>query len=91
VIRLPLVLSVLLVSACANTPTPQYDARFGSAVREARMLQTLNPTPSMDPQLGLDGKAAKEAAGRYVESYKTPPPPVNVINIGGQISGGGGR
>ena len=87
--RLPLVLPALVLSACANTPTPHYDARFGSAVREARMLQTLNPTPSMDPQLGMDGKAAKEAAGRYVDSFKAPPPTVNVINIGGPITGGG--
>ena len=89
--RLPIVLSVLVLGACANTPTPHYDARFGAAVREARMLQTLNPTPSMDPQLGMDGKAAKEAAGRYVDSFKAPREPVNVINIGGQIGGGEGR
>jgi hypothetical protein len=84
-----LLLVVVLLAACANSPTPNYDARFGSAVREARMLQTLNQNPSMDPQTGIDGRAAKEAVGRYVDTFKTPPAPVNVINIGGQIGGGG--
>ena len=49
----------------------------------------LNPAaPTQDRILGMDGVAAKEAAGRYHESFKSPPPVVNVINIGGQVGGG---
>jgi hypothetical protein len=44
---------------------------------------------------GLDGQAAREAMGRYHDSFKKPPPSFNVINIGGSIagsgSGGGGQ
>lgn len=87
-IRFPLSVAALALSACANTPTPHYDSRFGDAVRQARLLQTINPIPSTDPQLGLDGKAAKEANTRYVDSFKAPPPVVNVINIGGATGGG---
>jgi hypothetical protein len=35
----------------------------------------------------MDGKAAAEALGRYQDSFKTPPPVVNVINIGGAVGG----
>ncbi len=75
-----------LLGACASSPTPHYDARFGDAVRAARLAQTLVPQgASTNPVAGIDGKAAREAAGRYHESFKTPPPVVNVINIGGQV------
>ena len=55
-------------------------------------MQTINPDASRnpDPVFGLDGKAANEAIGRYQDSFKTPPPTFNVINIGGGITGGGG-
>ncbi len=75
-------LPIALVVGCANTVTPNYDARFGDAVREARSAQAINPTPA--PAItGMDGKAAREAMGRYNDSYKSPPPVVNVINIPG--------
>lgn len=77
-----------LVAGCASSPTPNYDARFGDAVRQARQQMTLNPAPpSADPVTGMDGKVAQEAVGRYHESFKAPPPVVNVINIGGAIGG----
>lgn len=78
-----------LLGGCASSPTPNYDARFGDAVRQARQQMTLNPAPaSTDPVTGMDGKVAQEAVGRYHQSFSAPPPVVNVINIGGQIGGG---
>ena len=74
-----------LLAGCASSPTPNYDARFGDAVRAARQSQTLNPQGVAHHVPGLDGKAAQEANGRYQDSFKKPPPVVNVINIGGQI------
>lgn len=77
-----------LIAGCASS-TPNYDARFGDAVRQARQAQTLNPAPTVSPvPVGtLDGKIAREAMDRYHDSYKAPPPVVNVINIGGQLGG----
>ena len=79
----PALLAVL--SGCAATTTPNYDARFGNAVRQARSAMTVNPrgAANPDPVAGIDGQAAREALGRYQDSFKTPPPVVNVINIGG--------
>ena len=59
-------LSAGLLSACGTT-TPQLDAVFGQAVREARVAQTLNPKASenTDPVLGIDGKAGAAAQQRY--------------------------
>jgi hypothetical protein len=87
-VTVPLLSALALLAGCGTTSTPNYDARFGDAVRQARAAQTLNPTAAAnpDPALGLDGRAAREAHQRYQESFKTPPPVVNVINIGGQIS-----
>lgn len=77
-----------LLTACAST-TPAADARFGNAVREARIAQTLNPNVSAnrDPVLGIDGKAGAAAQERYQESFKTPPRTFEVINIGGSLNG----
>jgi hypothetical protein len=87
--RLANVLLLALLGGCASSPTPHYDARFGDAVRQARQSMYLNPTANADPVAGMDGKAAREAVGRYQDSFRAPPPVVNVINIGGAISGGG--
>lgn len=80
----------LTIAGCAST-TPNLDARFGQAVLAARAQQTINPAASLnsDPVSGLDGRAGKEAMGRYHDSFKTPPPSFNVINIGGSIAGSG--
>jgi hypothetical protein len=82
---------VALLAGCAASSTPNYDARFGQAVRDARTLMVLNPDAgkSAGPVAGMDGKAAHEAMGRYYDSFKAPPPVVNVINIGGQTGTGG--
>ena len=79
------------LAGCAST-TPHYDARFGDAVRDAKRKMTINPDAGKraDQALGLDGRASRESMQRYHDSYKTPPPAVNVINIGGAIGGGGG-
>ncbi len=77
-------LAAALLAGCASS-TPEYDARFGDAVRQSRQAMTLNPAPA--PQASaMDGKAAKEAVGRYQDSFKAPPPAMNVINLSG--SGG---
>jgi hypothetical protein len=79
----------LLAAGCADTPTPHYDARMGTAVRDARLAMTIDPAAGSRPDnvTGIDGRAAKEAVKRYQDSFKEPPPVVNVINIGGAIGG----
>lgn len=84
------ILSAALLAGCSyNSFTPNYDAHFGDAVRAAALAQTLNPAAGTQPAItGLDGPAAAEAVARYQDSFKAPPPVVNVINIGGQIGHG---
>ena len=86
-----LALTLLLATGCSHV-TPNYDARFGDAVRDAKKKMTLNPNAGKngDPVTGMDGRAARESMQQYHESYKTPPPATNVINIGGPIGGQGG-
>ena len=88
--HLPFVLACALLAGCASS-TPNYDARFGDAVRQARQAQTLNPNAATTavPIGGLDGRTAREAAERYHETFKSPPPVVNVINIGGTSNSAG--
>ena len=78
----------LLATGCANTPTPRYDAQMGAAVRDARLAMTIDPAAGSRPDevTGIDGRAAQEAVKRYQDSFKQPPPVVNVINIGGAIN-----
>ncbi len=87
-----LILGALLLGGCATSTTPAYDARFGEAVRQSAQGMRLNPAPA--PLTGdaaaSDGKAVREATERYHDSFRKPPAPVNVINIGG-ASGGAGR
>jgi hypothetical protein len=75
----------MLAGCYTTSTTPNYDAKFGDAVREARQRMTINPAGSEnpDPVAGLDGKSAREAIVLYQGTFKTPPPVVNVINIGG--------
>ena len=85
-----LALTLLLGTGCSHV-TPNYDARFGDAVRDAKRKMTINPDAGKDgnPVAGMDGRAARESMVQYQKSYKAPPPAVNVINIGGGIGGGG--
>ena len=90
-ILFPVALAALL-AGCGST-TPHYDARFGEAVRTARMQMTLNPEAGKAPGVGvdgatgMDGRAAAHTMERYERSFKTPPQAVNVINIGGSLTG----
>ena len=79
----------LLAAGCADTPTPRYDAQMGTALREARLAMTIDPAAGNRPDdgKGIDGRAANEAVKRYQDSFKEPPPVVNVVNIGGAIGG----
>ena len=79
-------LSLALITGCAPV-TPQYSARFGDAVREARLKMTINPNAGSNPDqaLGMDGRAARESVLLYQGTFRAPPPAVNVINIGGNI------
>lgn len=76
-----------MLGGCA-TPTPVLDEAFGRAVHAAKSQQTLNPAAARnpDPVAGIDGAAAKEAMGRYHDSFKAPPPTFDVI-----INSGGAR
>lgn len=78
-----LVLAAALVAGCAETTTPVYDTHFGEAVRQARQAMTINPQGAAPGTVaGIDGLAARETFLRYQNSFKDPPAPVNVINIG---------
>lgn len=89
IVRPLLIAAASTLAACASTTTPRLDAHFGEAVLAARAQQTINPDAGRNPDQvsGLDGRAAREAMARYHDSFKTPPPTFNVINIGGSITG----
>ncbi len=79
-----------LLAGCVSIH-PEVDQRYGEAVTAAKDAQTFDPQASRKPKAvpGIDGIAAKEAMDRYVDSFKAPPPTMNVINIGGGLSGSG--
>ncbi len=83
------VLLLALLAGCTST-TPEYDKRFGDAVRQSRLQMTINPDAgrTADAALGMDGTSAREALVHYQNTFKAPPPVTNVINVGGS---GGGR
>jgi hypothetical protein len=88
---LAIVLALALLPACSTTTTPNYDASFGNAVREAKQNMIINPDAGKEPDqvTGIDGKAARETVIRYHDSFKSPPAVTNVINIGGSLGGEG--
>jgi hypothetical protein len=88
---LAIVLALASLAACSTTTTPNYDANFGNAVREAKQKMIINPDAGKEPDqvTGIDGKAARETVIRYHDSFKSPPPVTNVINIGGSLGGEG--
>ena len=71
--RLILALLPIALAGCM-TPAPEYDQRFGEAVRTAIAQQTINPDASLntDPVAGLDGKAANSTIRNYDKSFVTP-------------------
>lgn len=78
----------LFLAGCVGA-TPEYDAKFGEAVRQARALQTLNPDAGRDGDTlpGVDGTAGRAAIDRYQESFRAPPQTFEVLNIGGATTG----
>ncbi len=84
-------LSLFVLTACETT-TPDYDSKFGDAVKQAKLKMTISPEAGKkaDTAAGIDGKAAAEAMTQYEHTFKTPPPAASVINIGGGLSSGGG-
>lgn len=74
---------VFLLSSCTHT-TSAWDSHFGESVRLAISQQTLNPQAGLNPDFstGIDGKAAREAMGRYQNSFKEPSPATNNFTIG---------
>ncbi len=88
--KLTIALSLCLLAACSTTP--DYNRKFGDAVREAKLKMTINPEAGKTPDLamGLDGKAAENTMVRYQDTFKAPPAAANVTNIGGSMSSGGG-
>lgn len=67
---------------------PEVDQQYGYAVTAAREAQTFNPQAGRSARVvsGIDGLAAKATVDRYVESFKSPPPVANVLNIGGGLT-----
>ncbi len=87
--KLAITLLLGLIAGCASV-TPNYDAKFGDAVREAKLKMTINPDAGKNPDqvAGMDGKAGRDTIILYQDTFKAPPPVVNVINIGGGLGGG---
>lgn len=81
---------LLGLSGCMST-SPNWDARFGEAVRSATAQQVIDPQAShnTDPVAGIDGKAAQGAMGEYSKSFVQPQPQPNLFTIG--VGGGGTR
>jgi len=86
--KITLILLIGLMAGCASV-TPNYDAKFGDAVRAARQAQTVNPNaaPDADPVLGLDAQAAVNAQGRYQDSFKAPPKTFDITGESGSRFG----
>ena len=83
------VIVALALTGCVSLH-PDIDWSYGEAVTATNRAQRLNPLGVRAPESapGMDGRAAKEAMDRYVDSFKAPPPTMNVINIGGSLAGG---
>jgi hypothetical protein len=79
--------ALVALTGCVS-PHPEANNRFGQAVNSAKHAQTLNPqgTRPVSAVSGIDGRAAKETMDRYVDSFKAPPPTLNVFNIGGPVT-----
>ena len=87
--RLSLLLLPAVLTGCAASVTPNYDARFGTALRNALAMQVINPDAGRngDAATGMDGTASRASIVLYQGTFKEPPPVVNVINIGGGVGG----
>ena len=75
---------LLALGGCAATASPDWDARFGDSVRILKAQQLIEPgAPARNAQASppTEGRTAREAMDRHVESYRSPPA-TTVINIG---------
>lgn len=79
----------LLLGACSNgqmpPSTPQLDAAYGEAVRQARAIQTVDPDAGRKAGAvaGIDGEAARRTMTEYQKAFTEPPRTFNVLGIGG--------
>jgi hypothetical protein len=77
-IALPLwLVAAASLSACATSPSPDSDARFGEALRILQAGQLIAPdAPTRHGQTvpPSDGRSVSEAMYRLNESYRSPPP-----------------
>ena len=89
-LKLATICTLSLLTSCAST-TPEWDAKFGDAVRSSVAQQTINPEASQNtnPVKGIDGQAAEHAMERYHKSFKQPEAQTNVFTIGVSGSGSG--
>lgn len=70
------------LTGCVQT-TPEWDSHFSEAQRMTMAQQVLNPdagTKALPDS--MDGAASRESVVRYRTTFKEPPPPQNVFNIG---------
>ena len=67
----------------------QEEPQFGETVRENQTIQTVNPKGiAASGPVTLNGTESRAAVDRYISTFITPPPPVNVFSIG--VGGGAG-
>jgi hypothetical protein len=83
---------VAALAACASS-TPALDGKFGMAIDAMHRTQVIDAEAGKkadaETHPGIDGVAAAGAMERYRASFKNPPEPVNVFNIGVGSSSGG--
>lgn len=75
---------LVMLQACALSTSPDYDSRFGAAARALQAQQLMDPDAPQrhaSSQTKLDGRSAREAHERYVQSFGIPPR-TSVINSG---------
>ena len=84
-------LSVLL-TACASE-SPVLDAHWGHSLSQAQARQSAYPGPRQATAKQIETDAVTSSLGivRYQKSFETPPPPVNVLNLGVGTPGGAPR
>jgi hypothetical protein len=86
--NLIVVAAALWLAGCVSIE-PGVEERFGESVKAANRAQSIYPDgpPNREVAEGMDGAAAKEAMDRYINSFRAPPPTINVLNIGGAFTG----
>ena len=76
-IALPLwLVAAAALSACATSPSPDSDARFGEALRILQASQLIAPDAPMRHGQTVppsDGRSVHEAMQRLTDSYRHPP------------------